>query len=87
MELQFTHDLRGTRFEPKYIVNRKGLSDDENKLPIKSATFHLPSREIQTNISRILTAQYAMHVSFLSTANFLVTIFVKSEWELFDKYE
>ena len=57
------------------------------QLELVSSTFHLPSREIQTNISRILTAQYAMHVSFMSTANFLVTIFVKSEWELLDKYE
>ena len=28
-----------------------------------------------------------MHVSFLSTANFLVTLFVKSERALFDKYD
>ena len=40
-----------------------------------------------TNILRILTAQYAMHVSYLSTANFLVTIFVKSERALLDKYK
>ena len=52
----------------------------KNNFPIKSATFHLPSREIQT-------AQYVMHVSFLNTANFLVTIMVKSERALLDKYE
>ena len=28
-----------------------------------------------------------MHVSFLSIANFLVTVFVKSERALLDKYE
>ena len=61
----------------------------KNKFPIKLATFHLPSREIQTNNKYLMnfTAQYAMHVSFLSTANFLVTIFVKYERALLDKYE
>ena len=61
----------------------------KNKFPIKSATFHLPSREIQTKNKYLmnLTAQFAMHVSFLSTANFLVTLFVKSERALLDKYE
>ena len=34
-----------------------------------------------------ISKKYAMHFSFLSIANFLVTVFVKSEKALLDKYE
>ena len=61
----------------------------KNKFPIKSASFHLPSREIQANNKYFINfnCTNAMQVSFLSTASFLVTMFVKSERALLDKHE
>ena len=58
----------------------------KNKFPIKSETFQLPLEKYKqiTNILRILTAQYAVHVSFLSIANILGIVFVRA---LLDKYE
>ena len=62
----------------------------KNNFPIKNHQhFICPLEKYKqiTNISRILNAQYAMHVSFLSAANFLVTRFVTSERALLGKYE
>ena len=61
----------------------------KNKFPINQQHSICPLKKNKqiTNISRILTAQSAMHVSFLSIANILVTVFVKSERALLAKYE
>ena len=60
----------------------------KTKFPKKSANLNLPSREINTNtnIERIVTAQFAMLVRFLGIANFLVIVFVKSERAVLDIY-
>ena len=57
----------------KYIQMMK------NKFPIKSATFHLPSRETQTNNKcfRNFNCTICNACPFWSTPNFLVIIFVK----------
>ena len=61
----------------------------ENKFPIKSATYNLPSREIPTNNKYFMNFNCTIYnaCKLFSTANFLVTIFVKSERALLDKYE
>ena len=68
----------------------KDHSKTEHIWPSENRTcsvFEPPLYKQITNNSWILTAQYAMHVSFLSIANILVIVFVKSERALLDKYE